>query len=416
MDHRQTVQIDHIGARGDGVAYVGGEALYIPFSVPGDELVLESAGSPRIAQIVNPGPDRQAAACSHFSICGGCALQHVAVPAYRDWKSFQIKQALGHRGFTNVDVEAPIVSPKNSRRRARLHALHRGRTGVAIGFHERGSNRIVNMAECPVLVPEIVELLGPLREFLGGLLSGGQSVDVNVTATVTGIDLGIESMQSLDLDLRMDLTEFAEKNDLARIWWGRDREIVLERRNVIVKPGGIPVALPPAAFLQATIEGEQELTRLVEEALPDAVRVADLFSGCGTFTFALAGRARVLAAEGDVAAIDALRKAANMATGLQEIITEQRDLFRRPLLATDLKSFDGVIFDPPRVGAKAQAEQIAISNVPVVVAVSCNPATFARDARTLVDGGYEMTKVTPVDQFLWSPHIELVAVFRKGRL
>lgn len=415
MNHDIRVTIDHVGAKGDGVALVDGAQIFVPLSAPGDELdIVREGAHARIARIVSSGPGRVAPACAHFGRCGGCALQQLDDKIYADWKRSLVVEALGHRGFNDAAVAQTLVSPPNSRRRARFHVLHRGREGVALGFFGRGTNDVVDMVECHVLTPEIMSFLPPLRHFLGTFLKPGNKAAVQVTESDSGLDVWFETTRQLSLDIRMDVADFAQRSDLARVSWGEKQELVTERRTPVVRFGDVPVALPPGAFLQATAAGEKALVAAVLDAAKGAKRVADLFAGCGTFTLPLARHARVLAAEGEGILTGALKRAADMAQGLQEVTVERRDLFRRPLSVSDLGVFDAVVFDPPRVGAALQAQELAASNVATIVAVSCNPATFARDARTLVTGGYVMDVVQPVDQFLWSPHVEMVAVFRKA--
>jgi 23S rRNA (uracil1939-C5)-methyltransferase len=414
MSNDIKVTISHIGAKGDGVADVDGVPLYVPLSAAGDELDVNIDGqSARIKRIITPGPERVAPACIHYGPCGGCALQHISPGAYALWKRGLVIEALGHRGFTDAAVGDLIISPPLSRRRARFHVLSKGKGGVHIGFHERSSNRIVDLQDCKILTPEIHEFLPKLRGVLRGILPEGHKASVQVSETESGLDVWVETLRRLDMRLRMTIADFVAEADLARMAWGPDKEIVAERRAPHVRFGGIPVVLPPGAFLQPTLMGEQTLVELALKALKGAKRVADLFAGCGTFTLALARCAHVHAVEGEGEMTAALKRAVDM-TSQNMVTVEKRDLFRRPLQVAELNAYDGVLFDPPRVGASAQAEELAKSKVKVIVAVSCNPATFARDARALVNGGYVMEHVTPVDQFLWTAHVELVAVFRKA--
>lgn len=415
MNHEIRVTIDHVGAKGDGVALLDGAQIFVPLSAPGDELdVVRDGATVRIASIVSPGPGRVAPPCAHFGRCGGCALQQLNSQVYTDWKRSLVVEALGHRGFNDAEVAETRVSPPNSRRRAKFHAMHRGREGVALGFFGRGTNDVVDMAECHVLTPKIIAFLPDLRRYLGSFLKPGNKASVQVTESDSGLDVWFETTRQLSLNIRIDVADFAQNSDLARVSWGEGHELVTERRMPVVRFGETPVALPPGAFLQATAEGEKALVTAVLDATKGAKRVADLFAGCGTFSLPLARHARVLAVEGEGILTTALKRAADMAQGLLEVRVERRDLFRRPLSVSELGVFDAVVFDPPRVGAAVQAQELAASNVATIIAVSCNPATFARDARILVNGGYAMGVVQPVDQFLWSPHVEMVAVFRKA--
>ncbi len=416
------VTIEEIGARGDGIARRNGAPVFVPFSAPGDRLKLrlgaarEKGRAAEIAEILIPGPDRAAPACPHFGVCGGCALQHLTDSAYAGWKRDLVRTTLSHRGFENVSLGDLVRTPPHSRRRANFKAM-RGPAGIVLGFYERGSHRVVDVARCPVLRPEIESLIAPLRGLMAALLDPGAKAEVDATLAATGIDLTIATSTPPDRGVLERIAAFAEKSDLARVNWlvrgsGSPRTIV-SRRPVFLEFAGVRVDLPPRAFLQPSAAGEDALVGRVVAACAGAKNIADLYSGCGTFTFPLARGARVHAAEADEAMAAALISAARRANLAASVTAEARDLERRPLLASDLDPYDAVVFDPPRPGAKRQATEIARSAVPVAVAVSCNPASFARDARLLVDGGYALQSVTPLDQFLWSPHVEIIAVFRK---
>lgn len=376
--------------------------------MPGDR-VRAAIGQPRgegfaarLLEVVRAAPSRAEPKCRHFGACGGCAFQHLDAEAYAAAKRALVVEALARHGLAEAAVEPLRLLPPGTRRRARF-AVRSGR----VGFQARGSHDIVALEECPVLAPAIVALLPRLRSLRG---SSGYSA----TLADTGIDLVVERKAPPDLDELEALAALAEEADLARISWRYEGEPVpaAQRRPVRIILHGVAVELPPDAFLQATPEAETALSELVLAGLGEARRVADLFAGVGTFTFALASRARVHAVEGAAAAVAALRAAANRA-GLAQVSAELRDLEARPLGPEALAGYDAVVFDPPRAGAKAQAEALARSTVPRVIAVSCNPATFARDAAALVAGGYRLERAVPVDQFVWSPHVELVAVFNR---
>lgn len=405
----RTLDILRIGHKGDGET---AEGIYVPFTVPGDKVMVEVEGDRgRIVQIVEPGPARAKPVCEHFVICGGCALQHVEATAYQGWKREQVIHALGQRGITGIDV-APVVNfPTHTRRRAVLTAkLVDG--AVFIGFQERGSHHIVDMAECHVLHPDLFALVPKLRDALVHVLPEHARAEVDVTRADNGIDmaLGVGRM-TLDGALRTRFAEIAAKLGLIRLTV--NGELVAQSSPPILDWAGAKVTPPPGAFLQAVPEAEAALQTLVTEAVGKAKRVADLFAGCGAFTFPLARQSAVSAYDSETAAIAALTAGRN-APGLKPITAERRDLFRRPLLKHELDAFDAVVIDPPRAGAKAQSEQLATSKVRTIAAVSCSPTTFARDARTLIDGGYRLKSVTPIDQFLWSPHLELVAIFERS--
>jgi 23S rRNA (uracil1939-C5)-methyltransferase len=405
----RTVDILRIGHKGDGET---AEGVYVPFTVPGDRVKVEVEGDRgRIVEIVEPGPTRAKPVCRHFVICGGCALQHVEPAAYRAWKREQVVHALAQRGITNIDI-APLVAfaPRTRRRAVFTAKLVEG--AVFIGFQERGSHHIVDMAECHVLQPDLFALVAKLRAALADILPEHARAEIDVTRADNGIDMsmGVGRM-TLDGALRTKLAALAASLGLVRL--SVNGELVAQSAPPVIRWAGAEVTPPPGAFLQAVPEAEAALQSLVTEAVGKAKRVADLFAGCGAFTFPLARQAAVAAYDSEAAAIEALA-AARGAPGLKPITAERRDLFRRPLLKHELDAFDAVVIDPPRAGAKAQCEQLAVSKVKTIAAVSCSPTTFARDARTLIDGGYGLKSVTPVDQFLWSPHIELVAVFERS--
>ena len=416
------LEITAIGAAGDGVASHGGDRCFVPYTLPGDRVRARITGrrggalaAEMVARLAD-GPHRAEPACRHFGDCGGCALQHLDDDFYADWKRERVTTALAQRGLCDVAVEAPLRVPVGARRRASLLAVRR-KTGVLLGFRARGSHRVVDLGECPVLEPSLVALLAPLRGLFGDLLAPGKRAEALVTRLGTGIDL-VVSGPPPDLAQRERLAAFAADHDMARVSWqapdGEPPEIVVQRRAAQAVFGGVAVDLPPGAFLQPSAAGEAMLIDTVVAATAGARRIADLYAGCGAFGFALARHATVHAVEGDRAMAAAIAAAAGRAGLAGRVSSEARDLDRLPLLAGELAGFDAVVFDPPRAGAKRQAEALAASAVPLVVAVSCHPGTFARDARILVDGGYRIERVLPLDQFLWSPHVELVAVFRRG--
>ncbi len=402
----RTVEILRIGHKGDGET---GQGVFVPFTVPGDKAAVADDGDRvRIVELVVKGPTRATPPCKHFTFCGGCALQHVEAEAYRAWKQEQVVQALAQRGITDVEVAPLVAVAPRTRRRAVLTAkLVEG--AVMIGFQERGSHHIVDMAECHVLHPDLFALVAKLRAQLASILPEHARAEIDIMRADNGIDMSLGvGRTTLDPALRSKLANLAAQLGLVRLTV--NGELVAQSTPPIIRWAGAEVTPPPGAFLQAVPEAEEILQSLVTEAVGKAKRVADLFAGCGAFTFALARHAAVAAFDSETDAIAALTAARN-APGLKPITAERRDLFRRPLLQHELDAFDAVVIDPPRAGAKAQAEQLATSKVKTIAAVSCSPATFARDARILIDGGYKLKSVTPVDQFLWSPHIELVAIF-----
>ncbi len=414
------IDITELGARGDGIGRHDGQPVFVPCTVPGDHLRVRVDGrksdglAATALELLRAGPGRVTPPCRHFGDCGGCALQHLEDGRYGAWKRGQLVTALRRAGFDEALVAPMIAIAPGSRRRATF-AFVRRQGELRLGFHARASHQVVDIAECPLLAGPLLDLLPPLRILLRDVVEDGRDGDIVATATETGLDLLIEAEARLDLFDRERLAAFAESADLARLSWRRPGAGMIEplahRRPAVVRFAGIGVALPPGSFLQPSPEGEQALACLVLDAVGAAGPVADLFAGCGSFTFPLARKAVVHAVEGDPAAARALKSAADHHGA--RVSVECRDLAHRPLLAAELKRFQAVVFDPPRVGAAAQAEQLAQAGPPLVVAVSCNPATLARDARTLVQGGYRLIRATPVDQFPWSAHLEAVAVFER---
>jgi 23S rRNA (uracil1939-C5)-methyltransferase len=415
--------VARIGAGGDGVAATASGPVFLPFTVPGDRVRVsglrrrgEGLAAGRV-EILSPGPGRALPPCIHFGRCGGCALQHLADDAYAAAKRTRIADDLARQGLVPVELTPLQRTPAHARRRARLAAIRPDRAGSPplLGFKVRNRHEIVDLRVCPVLQPPIVAVLPSVRALLAAVLKPGGRAEVAIALLEGGLDVVFAWPEPPDLAARERLVAFAGKVDAGRVSWQASvaalAEPVVQRRPVGARFGDVFVAIPPGGFVQASAEGEAALTAAVLDATRSARRVADLFSGAGTFTFPLAAAgARVLAVDSDGASLRALAEAARQVSGVQ---TLRRDLFSRPLVAEDLRGFDAVVLDPPRAGGQAQAQELARSSVPVIAALSCNPTTFARDARILVAGGYRLDRVTPVDQFLWSPHLELAAVFRR---
>ncbi len=402
-----TVTIDRLGHSGDGIAETPDGPLYVPFTLPGETVTATRSGERgRLVEVLAPAPERTEPACPLFGRCGGCALQHLPPASYRDFKRGLVVQALADRGlFPEVD---PLVTiAPGTRRRATL-AAQRQSGRVALGWHGKASHDVVPVDRCPVLVPEIEQALPRLAALISPLVSAGDGARVLVTATAGGLDVRVDDVRRPTPDQASRLLEAALESGLARFSVGD--EVIVGARAATVAFGAIPVEPPPGGFLQATRPSEEAMAALVLEAIDGAKSVADLFSGCGTFALRIATRVRVHAVEADAPAIAALGRALKGVSGLKPVTTEVRDLFRRPLMGKELEKFDAVVFDPPRAGAKEQAAALALSEVRRIVAVSCNPATLGRDLRLLVDAGYRIDRVTPIDQFLWSPHVEAVAV------
>jgi 23S rRNA (uracil1939-C5)-methyltransferase len=405
------VRIERLGAQADGLAQGPDGPLFVPFTLP-DELVKVAAepGVPRAEAlaILEPSPERIAPVCQYFGTCGGCALQHMEARAYLAWKRELVVAALASRGL-EAPVEQVRAVPLASRRRAAF-TLGRTARGVAFGYRGARSHAIVDVAACPLLSPAIAGRLPKLKSALAPLLGGKREARVTLTEAEQGLDVVVEGIRPSP-SLLAKLAAAGASLGASRITI--DGESVVLAGEPSVTLSGAQVRLPPGAFLQASRESETVLVGLVKEGVGRGKRVADLFAGIGTFTFALAASAEVDAFEQDEEAIAALGQAARTTPKLKPVRTFSRDLFRAPLSARELARYDAVVLDPPRSGARAQAEAAVASKVPKLVMVSCNPGTCARDLRILVDGGYRITRVVPVDQFLFSPHIELVAVLER---
>ena len=413
-------EISRLGGRGHGIMDAGGERYYVPFTVPGDRVVARvglKQGDGYAAEartILKASADRAEPPCAHFHVCGGCTLQHVDDRAYAAWKRDQVVQALARQGFDEPVVADLVRVPPRTRRRADFVARKAGGK-VLLGFHEAESRRIVDIAECWVLDPRLMQVLPALRLLLAELLQPGESVDVKATLTDSGIDLAFVGAFRLDIAARGRLVEFATAEDLAQLatGTGAEAEVLLQRRAPVMRFGGVPVPVPPGGFLQAVPQAEAALTTEVLAGLTGAKRVIDLFSGAGTFSLPLSAAHRVHAVDGDRAATAALLHAVNNHNLAGRVTVETRDLVRRPLQADEYKRFDAALFDPPRVGAREQAAELAKTKLATIVGVSCNPSSFARDARLLAAGGFRLVRVVPVDQFLWSAHVELVGHFTR---
>lgn len=405
--------IDRLGHRGDGVVIQpDGRQLFVPYTLAGETIdVSLQGGTPRLNHIVTASPDRTEPVCRHFGTCGGCLLQHMAPAPYADFKRRLVIDALADRGL-HPEVGETRVVPPHSRRRATFAGIMAGRHPL-VGFNERASHRLVSIEECAVVRPQLLAAVPALTALTGLVAPRKGGLDLTVTLTTGGLEVSVAGIAARDVDrLRLPLIELASRFDLARL--SAAGEAIVERRPAVIDIDGVAVTLPPGGFLQASAEAEAIMGELVTAAIPAKVkRVADLFSGVGTFALRLARQAEVLAVEGDAGAVAALDRAARGMTGRHRITTEKRDLARRPLIEKELEKIDAVVFDPPRAGAGEQSVWLSRSKVPTIVAVSCNPATLSRDLRTLVDGGYRIETVTPVDQFLWSSHVEVVTVLKR---
>ncbi len=410
----ERLTIARLGRRGDGVADTPSGPVYVPFALPGEIIEADAwPGHPdrRLPiKIATASPERITPVCPHFGTCGGCALQHWATARYRAWKRGLIADALSQAGL-DAPIDELIDAHGEGRRRVVLHASRGQGDVLKVGFSAPRAHQIIAIDRCPVLAPALDGALAAAWAIAEAIDDMRKPLDIQVTDTEGGLDVDMRGSGPLTAAATMKLAGIAGKHKLARLT--RHGEIVAQLATPTLTIGRAPVALPPGAFLQATAAGEAALATLVLDYCGAANRVADLFAGVGPFALRLAERARVTAIDSDQAALAALKRAAEMTAGLKAVAIEARDLFRRPLAPSELKPFDCVVFDPPRQGAQAQAQALATSAVPVVVAVSCNAATFARDIRILVDGGYRLGRITPIDQFLYSPHVEIVARLEK---
>ncbi len=397
------VAITRLGHSGDGQTEDG---RFVPFALPGDSVRFAPDG--RVEEILHGGSGRVPPPCPHFTRCGGCGLQHMDAQTYLSFKSSLVTSALAARGFGDVPVDPIRAVPPGTRRRAALKA-HRQGDAVQIGFYERDSRVLVDIETCPLLTPRLVRFCAKARAALLPLLRDNETAELHVTDTEEGADVSLRLKRGNNLKFLSELASFAQRLDLARLHW--NGELVGVSRTPRLHVGAYSVALAPESFLQPTAEGEAILQALVVEGVGNAKRVADLFSGLGTFALALAGKRTVHAVENSKPMLAGLA-----ASGALHLTTEARDLFLRPLLTDELKRFDAVVLDPPRPGALAQVEMLAASSVARIVYVSCNAASFARDARILVDGGYRLERVAPLDQFVWSEHIELAGFFTRPKI
>lgn len=408
----ERLQITEVGHRGDGVAQTPDGPVFVPYTLPGETIEAERLHPDRahLLRVIAPSPERIAPFCPHFGICGGCAIQHWSEPAYHAWKRRLVITALEQAGITTA-VDDMIDAHGDGRRRAVLHARRGTKEIIEVGFSAPRAHIIVPIDRCPILAPSMkgtIEIAWKVAEALSLL---AKPLDIHVTATINGLDIDIRGSGPIDTKRVVTLTALASSGGIARIT--RHGELVALIAPPILQMGKARVTLPPGSFLQATALGEQVLADLVLQHAGSAKTAIDLFCGIGPFALRLAERSRVTALDSDQNAVDALAKAAQATPGLKPVAASKRDLFRRPLSFQELSGFDAVVFDPPRQGAEAQACEIARSKVRNVISVSCNAATFARDAAILIDGGYMLRKVTPVDQFKYTAHVEIVGQFTR---
>ncbi|GAC1327471.1 MAG: methyltransferase [Beijerinckiaceae bacterium] len=412
MSEQCVLTIERLGTRGEGVGRTDAGLVFVPYAFPGDTILAEITGEAgKIREIVTPSPDRTAPFCPWYGTCGGCAIQGYREVAYREWKRGLVVDALA-RASIEAAVDPLIDAHGDGRRRATFHARTDAHGHAVVGFMRARSHDLVAIDRCPLFAPSLAGALEAARGIAASLQNLRKPLDILTTATLSGLDVDIRGAGHLDETYTQALIAVAGRFDIARM--SNHGRLLIERRPADLRIGPAIVRLPPGAFLQATGMGEAILAELVIKAAADAKRVADLFCGLGTFALGLAAHAEVMAVENDAAALDALMSAARAAAGLRQITAQSRDLLRQPLTPEELGAFDAIVFDPPRAGAEAQAKALARSQVPLAVAVSCNAQTFARDAAILVKGGYMAERITPVDQFRQSPHVEIVGVFRRN--
>lgn len=407
--------IGEIGAQGDGVTEIEGGRVHVPLTAPGDIALVEARGERGLLiELVGASPHRAEPPCPHYGACGGCSLQHVSPEFYRTWKRGRVVEALARAGLREANVADLVETPAASRRRATF-AVKKSKEGAVLGFNARHSAAIIGIEACRILHPNLLALLPALRSLSRSVPAS--EFDLAVTLCRNGVDVDVASKSIAELR-GTALQVFGDHmRAAAMVRLSVNREALITIATPIIEFDGIAATPPPGGFLQASKEGEAALLALVKEATAGARKIADLFAGCGSFALPLARTSTVLAADSDAAAIAALASAAANAQRAGQTVnpvhTEIRNLFERPLMARELNDFDTVVFDPPRSGASEQAAELAKSRVKTIVGVSCNPSTFARDAAILSQGGYRPTRVTPVDQFVYSPHVELVGVFQR---
>lgn len=407
----QMLHIERLGQRGEGIARTPDGPVYVPYALAGETVQADVSGDRgKLVEVLVPSPARIEAFCPHYGVCGGCAVQALAPLAYAEWKRGLLLDALRHA--TLDPPVAPLVDAHGTgRRRATFHARYAASGKARVGFMQARAHEIIDLDACPILAPSLQTAPAVAHALAAALAAARKPLDIAVTATLTGLDIDIRGHGALSQQETQALIRIAEAQDLARI--SNHGLRVIERRVPLLRMGRAEVAPPPGSFLQATEAGEAALADKVCAALTGARHAVDLFAGLGTFSLRMAETARVHAVDSESAALEALAKAARATPGLQPVTVETRDLFQRPLSTAELSTYDAVVLDPPRAGAEAQARALAAAAVPLIVMVSCNVQSFARDAALLTAGGYQFEGATPVDQFRYSPHLEIVGIFRR---
>ncbi|MCU0790438.1 MAG: RNA methyltransferase [Nitratireductor sp.] len=400
----ETLRIERLGRQGDGIAEDGS---FVSFALPSETVTVSGSGERRKLEAVTlPSPQRVAPLCRHFGTCGGCQMQHLAFDQYLEWKRGLVTEALVREG---IDTEVkPIVSFGAHQRRRVIFTAIRAEGRMLLGFSQKQTNRITDLAQCPVLLPQIEGRLAEFRELCGILAPKKGTMKLTVLACDNGLDIAASNGGFTPEKARQAAIAFAGQKGFLRL--SLNGETLIEFSRPLLTIGKAQVSPPPEGFVQAVAGAEEAMARLAMAHLAGARHVADLFSGFGAFALRLAEHSIVHAADSSGAAIAALDRAWRETGGaLKALKAERRDLYRRPLMADELAKTDGVVFDPPRAGAEEQARELARSKVARIVAISCNPVTLARDLRILADGGYRVKSVTPIDQFVFTPHVEAVA-------
>jgi len=404
------LEIARMGRRGDGIADLADRSVYVPYALPGETVRAEVRGERgRLLKVLSPAANRVPAPCLHFGCCGGCAIQHIADVDYRAWKLDLVRAALSRRGLA-ADVPDLIDAHGSGRRRVSVHARRLGGR-VFVGFMRVRDHKLRAVDHCLLLTPGLHSVFDMSASMVAALDLENGEVNLHWTETKNGLDCDLRHAGDLSYDRQVALADAAHEYDLARVTWNTD--IVVERRAPYLHMGSAQVVAAPGGFLQATVAGEEMLSDLVLSSLINVQHIADLYCGIGPFALRLAQTARIYAADGNADAVAALDRAARHTPNLKPVTAAVRDLARDPLTPVELSHFEAVIFDPPRAGALNQAKALADADVPLVIAVSCDPETFARDARALVDGGYGLDWVCAIDQFRYTAHVEIVGVFRR---
>ena len=405
-----SLQINELGWHGDGIANLYGKRIYVPFALAGERVSAYVTGSrAKVYEILHSSPDRVEPQCKYHGKCGGCALQHLNTQMYFQWKRQVIVNALLNRNI-EAPVEHVVDAHGTGRRRVSIH-VHKVNGQSVVGFMQARSHNLVKIESCPVLAPELVKATVIARCLADCLLKNNKALNIQLTVSETGLDCNIIGAKKLNHSTRSSLSDCAINYDLARLSIGD--EVISERRTPILTFGAGKVVLPPRSFLQATLAGEKILSNIVLEEVKGSSNIADLYCGLGPFSMRMAAFSPISSFDNDETSISALRKAVYNVQGQKPVIANVRDLSENPLHKSELNTFESVVFDPPRAGAESQARELATSSVSRIIAVSCNAATFARDASILIDGGYQLKKVVPVDQFRFAGHVEIVGIFNR---